>query len=168
VSGLHAQLSSPTGGKSGRRQRNGTAVNGRWLEKSVPLALKSGDVITIMSTDLLFKIPDPVIGPPQVSLVFVGLETPDRLPPGVSLTDALVGVAGSPHLLHLLAPSGLVRVWLESLVGTHYGGEVLEQPLSDVERGLYEFLLLKFIQTAHRNLLPGQAEGFYLAAAWVF
>ena len=67
-------------------------------------------------------------------------------------------------MIHLLAPSGLVRVWLESLVGTHYGGEVLEQPLSDVERGLYEFLLLKFIQTAHRKLLPGQAEGLYLAA----
>jgi type III secretion protein Q len=164
VSGLHAQLQFTDRWEIlDLGSVNGTAVNGKWLEKNIPQALKSGDVITIMSTDVLFKIPDPVIGPPQVSLVFVGLETPDRLPPAGTLADALVGVAGSPHMIHLLAPSSLVRVWLESLVGTHFGGEVLGQPLSDVERGLYEFLLLKFIQTAHRNLLPGQAEGLYLA-----
>ncbi len=165
VSGLHAQLQFTDRWEIlDPGSVNGTAVNGKWLEKSMPQALKSGDVITIMSTDVLFKIPDPVIGPPQVSFLFVGLETPERLPPARTLTDAQVGVVGSPHTLHLLAPSSLVRVWLESLVGTHFGGEALEQPLSDVERGLYEFLLLKFIQTAHRNLLPGQAEGLYLAS----
>jgi type III secretion system YscQ/HrcQ family protein len=57
----------------------------------------------------------------------------------------------------------MVRLWLESLVGIHYGADTLEQPLSDVERGLYEFLLLKFVQTAHSKLLPGQAEGLFLA-----
>jgi type III secretion system YscQ/HrcQ family protein len=167
VSGVHAQIL-----RRGDRWEiadpgsvNGTVVNTQRLAKDAPCALKSGDVIAIMGTEMVFKLHDPELRPPQVVFAFRGFERTVNLPPETNtVTNARIGLHGCAQLVDLLLPTRQVRSWLESLVGLRYTEESVVSPLSDVEKGLAEFLLLKMLQLVHRHAMAGGQELFYLAA----
>ena len=167
VSGVHAQIH-----KRGDRWEivdpgsvNGTIVNTQRLVKDTAATLQSGDVIAIMGTEMVFKLQDPELRPPQVAFAFRGFETTLNLPPEtITLTNARIGLHGCAQFADLLLPTRQVRLWLESLVGLRYSEESVQEALSDVEKGLAEFLLLKLLQLVHRHTVSGSREAFYLAA----
>lgn len=167
VSGVHAQIH-----RRGDRWEivdpgsvNGTVVNTQRLAKDAVCPLKSGDVIAIMGTEMVFKLQEPELRPPQVAFAFRGFESTLNLPPEtITLTNARIGLHGCAQLADLLLPTRQVRVWLESLVGLRYSEESVQEPLSDVEKGLAEFLLLKMLQLVHRHTGAGDHEAFFLAA----
>ncbi|MBN2430366.1 MAG: FliM/FliN family flagellar motor switch protein [Acidobacteria bacterium] len=166
VSGHHAQIR-----KEGAQwvlldegSVNGTTLNGKELEKRRPYTVENGDVAHIMDTEILIRFPKPTVRHAELDLSFDSLDRRQDLPPADDLTEALIGVKGSEQLLGVYVPTHLVRSWLESMVRIWYAQESIEIPLSDVEKGLYEFLLLKFLHQVHAVLFDGEGDAFYLVA----
>jgi|GEM_PF-1035290 len=166
VSGHHAQLRKE-GGQwvlLDEGSVNGTLLNGKEIEKRRMYPVENGDVVHIMDTEILIRFPKPSVRPAEFEVAFDSLDHRPDLPPADDLTEALIGVKGSDRLAGLYVPTNLVRSWLESMVRIWYAQESLEIPLSDVEKGLYEFLLLKFLHQVHSVILEGEGDAFYLAA----
>jgi type III secretion system YscQ/HrcQ family protein len=166
VSGHHAQIRKE-GGQwvlVDEGSVNGTMRNGKDIEKRRACPLENGDVIHIMETEIVVRFPKPTVRPAELELEFGGLGRWDDHPPAQDLTEVLIGVKGSDCPAGLYVPTRLVRAWLESMVRIWYAQDSLEIPLSDVEKGLYEFLLLKFLHQVHTVILEAQGDAFYLAA----
>lgn len=166
VSGFHAQLVQDEDRWTIQDlgSVNGTMINGKRLEKSTPQTLKNGDMIAVMGTDIHFKQPEPLMRPPEVELFFRDLTAGLPAADTANLTGAVFGLHGSDQRLTLLMETDFVRLWLESLIGIHYVGSELAGALSDVEKGLFEFLLLKFVQSFQTVICPEKTGLLFLAA----
>lgn len=164
VSGIHAQITrgSDMWAIQDMESVNGTALNGKPLEKSAPHPLKNGDVVSVMQTELLVKIPDPVIRDADVSIGFtdIGPSSGCAVEPG--FTEARVCLSGTGHTVALRFDTALVRRWLEALAGVRVEGESVSLPLGDAELGLFEFLLLKYLQGLTSKQEPGKRAGIVL------
>jgi len=166
VSGKHAQIR-----KEGSQwvlmdegSANGTALNGKWIVKKRAYPFENGDVINIMDTEMVIRLPKPTVQSPHfnVSLSFLGRH--GEYPSESNLTEAVIGVVGGAQKISIYIPTALVRFWLESTVRIWYAQDTLNIPLSDVEKGLYEFLLLKLLLELHGSILKKDTESFYLDA----
>jgi len=142
---------------------NGTCLNGRWLEKSTPQPLTNGDVIGIMESEFLFKVPDSLFRSPVVDFSFRGYQPASVMKDAADLTGARFALHGSAQFLHLVVSNDLVRQWLASLVGIRYAVKDLNAPLGDVEKGLYEYFLLKLLQTLEKKFWPEGSGQWWLA-----
>lgn len=163
VSGLHARIRA-----EGDRlviedpgSVNGTFLNGKRLEKQTAYTLKPGDVITVMGTEMVFRQPEPVLGSPRLDYRITRLES--QLPSlRKDSATARLGLTGTGRFLELEVDLPLLRAWLESLAGARYSVSILPARLSEMEAGLWEYLILKFLETFHRLCLSGR-QAFFLA-----
>ena len=142
---------------------NGTSLNSRWLEKNVPQPLKNGDVIGIMESEFLFRVPDSLFRAPVVGFSFRGYQPAAALKDAADLTGARFALHGSSQFLHLVVSNDLIRLWLASLVGIRYTVKDLNAPLGDVEKGLYEYMLLKLLQMFQKKVWPEAGPQWWLA-----
>ncbi len=165
VSGIHARLVLDADHWALRDEGsvNGTLLNGKLIEKRLLYPLKHGDVIAIMGHEIVIRMPEPTLRPPRFDLSFQALEESTDMTLGLNCTSFRLGVQGTDFCVDVQVPTGLVRCWLQSLVGMHYASDQVDARLSDVERGLYEFLVLKFIQQIHESACEPGGGLFYLA-----